>query len=232
MLDPQPAIEILGVKLLEPVTTITDLVVSAICFYAFYKLARIKNRNKMHLYLKIYFFSMGVATAVGGLVGHGFLYVFSDTYMIGVSPWKLPGWLTSMMSVAMVERASIEYIRKLVKPALGRFFAWLNIIELLTFMTIAFTTLDFFFVEVHTAYGLLVVVASLNIYIYRKTKNPASKTFLIAVGFSAIGALVFMNEWGLSQWFNHFDISHCFLAISAYFFYKGAMKAIYDPLSS
>ncbi len=232
MLDTQPAIEFLGIKLLEPVTTITDLFVSAVCFYAFFKLLKVENRNKMHLYLKIYFFSMGVATAVGGLVGHGFLYLFSDENLIGVSPWKLPGWLTSMISVAMIERASIEFIKKLVKPKVGRFLAWINIIELLTFMTITFASMNFFFVEVHTAYGLLIIVASLNVFIYIKTKNQASRIFLIAVGFSAIGALFFMNEWGFSKWFNHYDISHCLMMISAFFFYRGAMKAIYDPLTT
>jgi hypothetical protein len=41
--------------------------------------------------------------------------------------------------------------------------------------------------------------------------------------------MVFMNEWGISKWFNHFDISHTLLSISAFLFYKGAMKAIDDP---
>lgn len=174
--------------------------------------------------------SMGIATTIGGLVGHGFLYMFSYNLELPVSPWKLPGWLTSMISIAMVERASIEYARKLIKPRVGTFFAWLNIIELITFIVITFSTLNFFFVEVHSAYGLLVVVASFNTYVFYRTRSVGSRNYLIAVGISALSALIFMNEWGLHQWFNHFDISHCLMTLSAYFFFRGSMAAIYDPV--
>jgi hypothetical protein len=231
MYTSQPSVEIFGIRMDEPVTTITDLIVAAVCFYAFYRLHKIPTRNKMHRYLKVYFFSMGLATTIGGIVGHGFLYLFSYSEGLPVSPWKLPGWLTSMISIAMIERASIEYARKLIRPTVGRFFAWLNIIELTTFVIITFTTLDFFFVEVHSAYGLLIVVSSFNGYVYYRTKNEASKYFLIAVAISAVSALIFMNEWAPHKWFNHFDVSHCLMATSAWLFYKGAMKAIYDPLA-
>ena len=120
-MEPQPSIELFGILIDEPVTTFTDLIVSAVCFYAFYKLLKIPVRNKTHTYLKYYFLGMALATAIGGLIGHGFIYIFSFA-------WKLPGWLVSMVSIALLERAVIEYARKLIKPAIGRFFAWLNII--------------------------------------------------------------------------------------------------------
>lgn len=219
----QPDIFIGALRINEPVTTATDLIVSFVCFYAFVQLSRLSIRNKVHLYLRYYFLSMGLATAIGGLVGHGFFYLF-DFY------WKLPGWLTSMVSIAMVERAAIEYARPLIKPSTGRFFAWLNIIELITFMVITFITLNFFFVEVHSAYGLLVIVTSFNMLVYYKRKSQGSKLFLIAVGFSAISALIYMNEWGISKWFNHYDISHIFMAISALYFYLGSKRILKDPV--
>jgi len=244
----QPSIEILGLRIDEPVTTFTDLMVSVVCFYAFYKLSKIPIHNKVHLYLRYYFLSMGFATAIGGIVGHGFLYLFdtqfkTPDYLINVlsyvfsdellnnaaNPWKLPGWLTSMFSIMLVERASIEYARPLIKPKLGDIFARINIIELTTFVTITFLTLNFFFVEVHSAYGLLVVVTSFNLVVYFKTKSKGSQLFLIAVGFSALGALFFMNKWGLCIWFNHFDISHTLMTISAYFFYLGSKHILTYP---
>lgn len=56
---------------------------------------------------------MGIATMVGGVIGHGLLYAYSFA-------WKLPGWLTSMFSIALIERASIEQARKQISPKLGR----------------------------------------------------------------------------------------------------------------
>ncbi|NOZ46904.1 MAG: hypothetical protein GXO79_08990 [Chlorobi bacterium] len=219
----QPSIEIFSIRINEPVTMLTDLLVSAVCFYAFINLTIIPVKNKTHLFLRYYFLSMAIATFIGGVIGHGFLYLFSFA-------WKLPGWLTSMFSIALLERASIEYARKIINPKVGKIFAWINIIELLTFMTLTFTSLNFFFVEVHSAYGLLVVVSSFNLFVYIKTKSKGSKLFLTAVAFAAIAAIIFMNEWGISKWFNHFDISHILMAVSAYFFYKGAKAEIANPL--
>lgn len=220
----QPSIDFLGIRIDEPVTTFTDLIVSAVCFYAFYKLHRIPIRNKVHWNLKYYFLSMAMATLIGGVIGHGFLYLFSFA-------WKLPGWLTSMFSIALLERASIMYAKPLIKPKIGNFFTWMNLIELSTFVIVTFATLNFFFVEVHSAYGLLIIVTSFNFVVYKNRKTEASKLFLIAVGISAISALIFMNEIGISIWFNHFDISHIFMACSAFVFYKGSLKMIEDPLA-
>lgn len=247
----QPSIYPFGIRIDEPITTLTDLMVSFVCFYAFYKLNKIQVNNKVHFYLRYYFLSMGIATAIGGLIGHSFLYlfdtqwqspekfvnfmgkIFGEKLMNDVAnPWKLPGWLTSMFSIALVERASIEYARPLINKKVGAIFAWINIIELLIFVTITFLTLNFFFVEVHSAYGLLIVVTGFNLVVFIKTRKKGSKLFLIAVGFSAVGALFFMNEWGFSPWFNHFDISHIFMTCSAIFFYIGAKDVITDPVLS
>ncbi|MBU8893911.1 MAG: hypothetical protein KOO66_14110 [Bacteroidales bacterium] len=249
MIYKQPSIFPFGLRIDEPVTTITDLMVSFVCFYAFCKLNNEKVENKVHLYLRYYFLSMGIATAVGGIIGHGFLYLFDTQWELHMgfiniiskvfgedllkevaNPWKLPAWLTSMFSIVLVERASIEYARPLIHRKVGSFFAWLNIIELLTFITITFLTLNFFFVEVHSAYGLLLVVTSFNLIVYLKTRKKGSKLFLIAVGFSAIGALFFMNKWGICPWFNHFDISHVFMTFSAIYFYFGAKEILNDPV--
>ncbi len=220
----QPSIEVFGLRVDEPVTMLTDLVVTAVCIYAFVRLSRIPVKNNVHFYLKYYFLSMGIATAVGGIIGHGFFYLFAFA-------WKLPGWLTSMISVALLERAVILYARKLILPFLGKLFAWLNVIELATFVTITFITLNFFFVEVHAAYGLLIVTTGFSLIVFIKTRNKGSRTFLLAVAFSSLSALVFMNEWGISIWFNHFDISHLLMAISAWVFYKGSLLMIKDPLA-
>lgn len=222
---PQPSIELFGIRIDEPVVAFTDLIVSAVCFYAFYKLNKIKLKNNVHWNLKYYFLSMAIATFIGGVIGHGFLYLLSFA-------WKLPGWLTSMFSIALLERASILYAKPLIKPRIGRFFATMNLIELSTFIIITFSTLNFFFVEVHSAYGLLIIVTSFNIVVYRKTKSEASKLFLIAVSISAISAVIFMNEWSFSTWFNHYDISHILMSISAFMFYKGSLKMIDDPLAN
>jgi len=244
-------INIAGIRIDEPMATLTDVIVSAVCLYAYIKLTKFPIKNKVHLYLKYYFLSMSIATFVGGVIGHGFLYTFDSKWELSkgwmefiaqvipenkmnaaANPWKLPGWLTSMFSVMLVERASIEYARKIIKPGIGNFFAWFNIFELLFFIAITFSTLNFFFVEVHTFYGFMVIVLSFNLIIYYKTRSKGSRAFLLAVGFAAMAALVFMNQWSLHKWFNYFDISHSFMALSAYMFYRGSKYIIDHPLDT
>jgi len=229
----QPSIYPFGIRIDEPVTVLTDLLVSFVCFYAFFKLSRYKRENKVHVYLKYYFLTMAISTTIGGLIGHGFLYALEHSIDItlSVSPWKLPAWLISMFSIMMIERASIEYARPIIpNRKIGVFFSWVNIVEFITFVIITFVTLNFFFVQVHAAYGLLFVVTSFNLYVYLKKRTEGSKTFLFAIVFAALSALVFLNKWGISPWFTHFDISHVLMSISAWIFYRAGRKVLTDPM--
>lgn len=236
----QPSIQILGVTVAEPVTVLTDLLVTAVCIYAF---ARLRSRTpqdslqtehdpqagpaghgtsdtrKLRWLLRYHFLTMGIATAIGGLIGHGFLYAFGFA-------WKLPGWIISMLSIMLIERASIEHVQPLVKRWVAQTFRIVNLVELLTFMAITFVTLNFFFVQVHSAYGLMAVVFSLQLFAYLKTRTEGSRWFLVAVGWSALSALFYMNQISLHVWFNYYDISHTLMAVAAGFMYVGAQKIL------
>ena len=221
----QPDIEIFNIVINEPVTSLTDIIIGAVCIWAFIKLLRLPQRNKIRIYLVLYFLGIGLGTIHGGIIGHGLLYLFSFE-------WKLPAWFITMVSVASLERSAIEYARKIINPKLGIFFSWLNIIELITFMYISFSTLNFYFVMVHLAYGLGIVVASFHYYVYRKTKSRGSFIFLIAVILSAISAIIFLNEWGINKWFNHVDISHIFMTGISILLYYGSKRIIVENINN
>ena len=212
----QPSIEILGLKVQEPVTSLTDLVVAVVCYYAFYQLHKAKSKERSVFYFKYFFLTMAISTTLGGLIGHAFLYAFSFV-------WKTPGWITGMCSVAFMERAVIMQARSVMKPNISTFFAYMNIIELSFFICIAFYTLNFFYVEVHASYGLLVVFL-FETFIYNRKKEASSKFIFYGVGSSALAALVHMTKFSLHTWFNYFDLSHILMATGAYLFYLGAKK--------
>lgn len=212
----QPSISLFGIRIDEPINTLTDLVVSVVCFYAFYQLTKRKLSAKTFVYFRMYFLLLGLATLFGGLVGHGFLYLFTFA-------WKLPGWIISMLSVAFIERSAIEYARPLIDTYIGKFFLILNILELLTVMTITTYTLNFEWVELHSGYGLLAVVLPFHGYVYLKTRDRGSLIILGAVMIASIAALIFMNQISLHAWFNYIDISHVLVASAAFVFYRGAL---------
>lgn len=205
----------------EPVTTLTDIFVSIICFVAYLKLNALPQRSQVQGLFKYYFLSMSLATFLGGVFGHA-LMQYVPFYM------KLPGWITSMLSVALLERAMIQYSRKLMDPKIGTFFSKLNIIELLVFLILSLVTLNFQFVLIHAGYGMGIVVAGFTGFVYFKEKNRGSKQILLAIFVSTIGAVFFVFKIGLDKWFNHADISHVFMMIASVLIYKGARNLLLD----
>ncbi len=213
----QPDIELFGILVQEPVTTLTDVIVAIACFYAFWRLLKQGNKSKTILYLKLYFVLMGVATFLGGVLGHGFIYLLSPA-------WKIPGWFISMFAIMLIERSSIEYTKHIVKPILHKALLIINIIELALLMFLAARSLNFLYVEIHTVYGFLVVVFSCHLYVYSKTKDKGSKYFLYAIGILAIAMFIFNYPIVLHEWFNHHDFSHVFMTIGTLYLLKGALN--------
>lgn len=218
----QPSVELFGLRIDEPVTTATDLIISIACFYAFWQLHQLPQKGKLPAYLKYFFLTMGVSTFLGGIIGHGFLYLFSFE-------WKLPGWIVSMFSIALIERAAISYAKPLTGERLGRIFGWVNIAELAVFLVISLFTLNFFFVQAHAGYGLVVVVSSFCGYIYYQTRDRGAAWMLGGVGVSLLASLVYMTQWGIGPWFNHLDISHVLMTIGVWIMYRGAKLIITEP---
>ncbi len=213
----QPSIEIFGVTIMEPMVTFTDLWISSVCFYAFIRLWELNKQGRVHQYIRWYFLIMGIATFAGGFLGHAFQYA------VGLS-WKLPGWMISMLAVMAIERASIMHAQPVINRRFGRFLEIFNVIELLTFAVITFSTLNFFFIQVHSAYGLGVVVLPLHFLVYWRTRNEGSRIFVLTVLFATLAAFFYTSEIGIHTWFNHLDVAHTVMAISMYFFYRGARK--------
>jgi hypothetical protein len=129
-----------------------------------------------------------------------------------------------MLAIMAIERASIFHAQPILNRKLGKFLAVANILEMLTFAILAFTTLNFFFIQIHSAYGLGLVVLPIHFYVYWKTRNEGSRIFFSAVIFSTLAAFFYTSKIGLSPWFNHLDLAHTVMAISLYLFYVGARK--------
>lgn len=210
-------VDLFGFQIMEPVTAATDLLVSGVCLYAFLKIRKGTNNLPSVNLLKYYFLTLAVATAYGGIIGHALQHVLSFG-------WKVPGWLISMLSIALIERAAILHAKPILRPGIGKFFAILNIIELSVLVSVVLLTLNFFFVEAHAFYGLLIVVSSFELFIYIKTKDEGSKLLLVAVIISALAATVHLTQFSIHIWFNHLDLSHVLMAMAAYVFYLGATK--------
>lgn len=215
------SIEIYGILIQEPVTALTDLLVAGVCLYAFSRLRPINPGVKL---LKYYFLTMALATAYGGIIGHAFLGYLDFG-------WKVPGWLMSMVSVALLERAAITHAKPLLTNRQGNLFTLLNSTELLILSVVVLATLNFKFVEAHAAYGLLVIVFSFEAYIFKMKRAESSLLFLAATGIAALAALVHLSKFIIHPWFNHLDLSHVLMAAAAYVFFLAGRKLERHPFT-
>lgn len=211
----QPSIDLFGITVVEPVITLTDLMITAVCLYAFFQLKKLNKQGKVHQYMRWYFSVMALATFLGGVLGHAFQYA------VGLE-WKLPGWLISMLAVMAIERASIMHAQPVINDKFGRFLEVANVVELLTFAVITFSTVNFFFIQVHSAYGLGLVVLPIHFLVYWRTRNAGSRVFFLTVIFATLAAFFYTSGIGINKWFTNLDIAHTVMAISMYLFYRGA----------
>lgn len=204
-----------GIRVMEPVTMATDILVTIVCFYAYYRLRKMKLQDTAVNFMMGFFVLLGIATALGGIIGHSFNYALSFA-------WKLPGWLTSMVAMWLLERASIEYSKILFSEKTIKLMKIANLVELVTFMFLTFYFLKFRFVEIHTMFGLVAVNLPIHAYVYHKTKSKVSQTAIWGVVVALLSAIVFKAMIFPHQWFNHIDFSHVLMAWSAWIFYKAA----------
>jgi hypothetical protein len=214
-----PQVQVYGVTVLEPFNIVTNLLISAVCWYAFAQLRKQQARDRAQLLATYFFLIMGISTALGGIVGHGFLYA---TGIWG----RLPGWLLSMVAVALMERAAISHARSLLAPRAGKWLSWLNYVEIISIATITCITLNFTFTELHAAYGLLFVLFSIELYAYIKTKHAAGPAFFRATALGALAALTHQMHWGINRWFNHNDVSHLIMAAAVWQYYLGVRSMV------
>lgn len=218
----QPSIEVLSIRIDEPITTMTDLIMAAICFYAFFRIKQQESSGRIKGYFKYYFLTLGIATMAGGLIGHAFLYSLSPS-------WKLVSWIFTLISVAILSHGLIELSKPLLKPSFSRMVSRVNILILSLALLYTLYTLAFSAVKYYTIFGMLIVVGSLSYVIYQKTDGPGLVKLMTGIGVGVLSALIFSFEWGLGPWFNHNDISHVILSFSAFTLYKGAVLIIDSP---
>ena len=214
-------VQLFGITILEPSAVISSLMMTVICIYAFVQLGKLNrthplNRtHRMYTLVQYFFLFMGLATAIGGVLGHGLLYLTGQ-------PGKIPGWFSSMIAVALFERTAIWHVKPLLQEKTGKILGWLNYVELAIFFVLTFITLNFIVVEIHAFYGLFLMLFIIEIYVYRKKKDPGSIYVFIATGLGAVSAGLHALKFSFGPWFTYNDISHISMGASIWYYYQAA----------
>lgn len=214
----QPDLVVAGLRLGEPVIALTGLMVTLVCFYAWVRLGRSLVREDSLRLSRIFFLLMGLSTLVGAFVGHLFLYSLPFVF-------KTPGWVLGMIAVSAFEQASIVRARPYLGAGWGRALTWLNIAELTLALWFVTATLWFPGVEIHSAFGLVCIVAPLETWLFFKAKKAGSRYILQGIGLLTAAVAIHILKISMGVWFCYFDIAHLVMCGAFWFFMLGAERS-------
>lgn len=201
----------LGLCLQEPMTLITNLLMSITSFTLYFQLKTVEN--DFQKFWKLFYLSFGVSTFFGGF-GHLF---FQYTGVYG----KFPSWVFAFLSAFFAGKAMISLgltSRKLYQFANG--FLYLKLFAL---TGLAIYSQWFMFVTFDAIITYLLYCMSLGIFYWAKGLKSFVYT-VIAVGILIPSVFIFTLEYSPNIWFNKNDLSHVIITITIILFYFGVTR--------
>jgi hypothetical protein len=211
-----PTIYLGGLRIDEPITTVTDFLFIGVCFYAFAKTKHLSSHKGVNLY-RWFFLLTGLSSLVAALIGHAFLDYFGFEA-------KIYGWVTGIISISFAQFAALHHTRSSISQTAFKTLQAINYLEIIAASILLFVIYSFTVVEIHTAYSLVINVTILECIHYKKTKSLLSKNMIIGVGIAVLAVMCHIFKIAFSVWFNHLDLSHIFMALSMYMMYRGVVS--------
>lgn len=210
---------ILSVLIQEPMTALTDLVVTAVCFYAFFRLRRKWETPLQHerLYL-LFFLLMGLCTLFGAFLSHAFAYAFEGGLR------KFPNWVSNILSVtcyplALVGRA--DQVRHLpARKVLYR----IILVETALFLFVTIWCSRYLFAEIHIAFCLYLFALPMLFRIRKDGHRQEVRPALVAAVLMSTLPFILIAKLGFGEGMNHNDISHLIIAASMCLYYRAGLQ--------
>lgn len=206
--------ELGGILILEPVTSLTDIITGVAGMVGFYLLHRLGRTEKIHIFFKYYLLFMGMATFLGAFFAHSFVYILGHQ-------GRMLGWSFSGFSIFFIEQSSIESVKEWIKPNYKKVLTSISYFKIAIFFFFMFYTQSFTVVQQNASLGLICLVLPLHLWAYNKSKDQGSKWILISILWALIPAITFNTQFTLHAWFNYHDISHVLMTIFMVFMYWG-----------
>jgi hypothetical protein len=219
--DPSFFKEILSI-LREPVTSITDMMLSSSCFYFFYAIPKIKKGVPFLSDWRKFFLFLGISTFLGA-IAHGIFHSKNDGIYDVV--WIIMQ-LFSGLSVFYAQSAAFGQLENSKTRNI-----WLNI-SIIQFLIFGFSVFYFFNFKVVAINSLIAMIQLILIFFPVKLEDWAYRA-LISSGFMISFLTVYVHQQKLSysRYFNYKDISHVIMYFSLLLIFRG-IKYKYKPNST
>jgi hypothetical protein len=209
-----------GLTVLEPVTALTDFLVTAVCIAGFVKFMRIEKPlgNAVTVFAWFFLF-MGLGTLFAGLMTHAFSYAFDAETKIH----NLPNWLFNVISVTLFEISNIIMAKKYLPNLNTKIYYAVILVESCTVLSMLLYFMSYNVAIGHISFALYIISLPLQIIIYKKHRSNYSKYMIYGILLMLITGPVMAVKFQFSPWFNHNDISHVTIAATMSLFLAAGM---------
>lgn len=216
----------------EPVTTLTDFLVSLVALYAFYRLHTYRGKKVEHFaFYKYYFLCFAIGMCSAAWFGHG-LQAYVGPRM------KIIGWCMSATGFVFLAWASLKEISPLIPAWLRKSLqAWMLVQYFIMVPAMIHpATSNFIMPQINSTIMLIVLILPMHLFNYWKTKNYGSFLISLAIVYGIVPGFVYNLQFSLGRWFNYHDISHVLMAIFMFLMYRGireitGMQTIPAPIT-
>jgi hypothetical protein len=220
---PQPDIFITNIRVGEPITALTGLCISLVCFWAYLSLKHTRKlTQRTGRYLCWVLLAIGISNVVSAIFGHAFLYSYG-------MEWKVPGWWLSMLGVALLAQLSVYRSARRLPLVIVRGLTVTNILLGLILATAAAWQLNFKLVELYTAFCLLLVMLPLELRLWQEDRNGVSRWLMLSLAPALAAVSLHIAKFSISPWFNFFDMGHLLLCGTVYCLWAAAEQSLITP---
>jgi hypothetical protein len=204
----------------EPVTAVSDLLISMLCLFIVVSLHRSKRNNPAVSFWQIFFLAMGLSAFIG-IVVHGLREYQSETGNHSI--WMF----MNVISGASVYFAQMATARSVLKTSRfkNRFIQIANIQALVYLLCIIFVSgFTYNAVIIQIASGMIPVMA---LHFSALGRNIPGATWIgTGISLSFLSAVARTLQISLNRnWFNYNDLSHVFIAASFILMFRGISMA-------
>ncbi|MEM1323064.1 MAG: hypothetical protein AAGG75_22555 [Bacteroidota bacterium] len=219
----QAPIFILDYQISEPTNALTDFIVSATAFYAWWKIRSWVHHSAYLRLMSYYFLLMGISTFMGGIFAHAILHWYGHLQ-------KVPGWLVGMVSMFFLEQASIYRAEEVKVLDRAEAMRWFSRGKLAILLLITIATQHLNWVGIQSVTALFLFVLPLHWRAYRQTSAAVDRYALLAIACSLPIFVVSAFKLSLHHYFNFNDISHIVMVGCILLFYR-ACRALLSQFS-
>jgi hypothetical protein len=235
-----------GLLIEEPMTALTDFLVTAVCILGLVKFSRHGELEKRQLRVFAwFFFFMGLGTLFAGLFTHAFSYIFVPERLskealsaleynekLSYNLHNLPNWVFNVVSVTLFEISNLIMIKKYLSKLNTAIYYSVIAVENLAVYVLLLTVLKYDIAIAHIGFALYLIALPLQIAVYKKYRSKYSRYMILGILIMLITPPVMALKFEFCKWFNFNDISHVVIAATMYCFMLAGEKFVEEKLEN